>query len=311
VDELRFDGKVAIVTGAGRGIGAEYARLLAARGAQVVVNDLGIGVTGESTGDTPAEELVAEIVGGGGTAIASDHNVIDESDELVECAMDTYGRIDIVVNNAGITGGGPFGRLTASQFDLLFDTHFKGTVNVSRAAWPHLLSAGHGRLVSTASPAVFGGQFIAHYASAKAATLSFTKVLAQEGARKNVNVNAVAPSASTRMTSFVPGALSDYVDQFFPPADVAAFVAWLVHESTTVTGEAFVVGGGVARRIVMAVSRGQRVSERSPEAWAALGDRLLGPDGLDFPGDLVDDMRYHAERLGGDALTTFERIAGS
>ena len=134
MDELRFDGKVAIVTGAGRGIGAEYARLLAARGAQVIVNDLGIGVTGESTGDAPAEELVNEIVSGGGAAIASDHNVIDEADELIECAMDTYGRIDIVLNNAGITGGGPFGRLTPAQFDLLFDTHFKGTVNVSRAA---------------------------------------------------------------------------------------------------------------------------------------------------------------------------------
>jgi len=311
VDELRFDGKVAVITGAGRGIGAEYARLLAARGCEVVVNDVGIGVTGERTEESPAEQMVAEITAAGGTAVASRHNVIDEADEVVACALDTYGRIDIVVNNAGISGGNLFGRLTKEQFDLLFDTHFKGTVNVTRAAWPHLLKAGQGRLVSTASPAVFGGEFIAHYASAKAATLSFTKVLAKEGARKGVHVNAVAPSASTRMTSFVPGALSDYVDEFFPAADVAAFVVWLVHESTSVSGEAFVVGGGVARRIVLAVSRGVKVDERSPEAWADRADALLAFDGLDMPGDLVDDMRFHAERLGGAALTTFERIAGS
>jgi hypothetical protein len=113
------------------------------------------------------------------------------------------------------------------------------------------------------------------------------------------------------MTSFVPGALSDYVDEYFPAADVAAFVVWLVHESTSVSGEAFVVGGGVARRIVMAVSRGVKVAERAPEAWAEQADRLLGVDGLDFPFNLEDDMRFHAERLGGAALTTFERIAGS
>jgi NAD(P)-dependent dehydrogenase (short-subunit alcohol dehydrogenase family) len=311
VDELRFDGKVAVITGAGRGIGSEYARLLAARGCHVVVNDVGIGVTGEASDEHPAEQLVAEITASGGSAVASRHNVIDEAEALVAVAIDAFGQLDIVVNNAGISGGAPFGRLAKEQFDLLFDTHFKGTVNVSRAAWPHLLNAGHGRLVSTSSPAVFGGQFIAHYASAKAATLSFTKVLAAEGARKGVNVNAVAPSASTRMTSFVPGALSDYVDEFFPAADVAPFVAWLVHESTTITGEAFVVGGGVARRIVMAVSRGVRVTERSPEAWASQAETLVGADGLDLPHDLVDDMRFHAERLGGEALGTFERITGS
>jgi NAD(P)-dependent dehydrogenase (short-subunit alcohol dehydrogenase family) len=310
MDELRFEGKVAVITGAGRGLGASYARLLAARGCQVVVNDVGIGVTGHHGDESPADDVVAQIIGDGGTAVADRHDVITDAGELVQTALDRFGRVDILVNNAGITGGGPFAKLPAAEFTLLFDTHFNGTVNVTRAAWPHLLAAGSGRVVNTASPAIFGAPFISHYASAKAATMVFSKVLAQEGARKGVTVNAVAPSASTRMTSFVPGALSTYVDDFFPPSDVAAFVAWLVHETCTVSGETFVVGGGAARRVVLATSRGVRAADSSPEAWAALSDRLVGFDGLDVPLDMVDEMRCHAERLGGSALATFESIVG-
>ncbi|MCU1344691.1 MAG: family NAD(P)-dependent oxidoreductase, partial [Acidimicrobiia bacterium] len=258
--QLRFDGKVAIITGAGRGLGAQYARLLAARGASVVVNDAGVGVTGDATGESPADLVAQAISTEGGQAIADRHDVVSEADAVVAAALERFGRIDIVVNNAGITGGGPFSRLSAADFDQLFDIHFKGTVAVTRAAWPHLLSAGAGRLVNTSSPAIFGGQFISHYSSAKAATMAFTRVLAQEGARKGVTVNAVAPGASTRMTSFVPGALSEYVDEFLPTEDVANFVLWLLHESTSLTGETFSVGGGVARRIVLATNQGAQSS---------------------------------------------------
>jgi NAD(P)-dependent dehydrogenase (short-subunit alcohol dehydrogenase family) len=310
VDELRFDGKVAVITGAGRGLGSEYARLLAARGCRVVVNDASVGVTGEPTDEQSADQVVKDIVAAGGEAVADRHNVIDEADAIVSDALDHFGQLDILVNNAGITGGGPFSHMSAEDFNLLFDTHFKGTVNVTRAAWRHLLKAGRGRLVNTASPAIFGGQYIAHYSSAKAATVAFTRVLAQEGARKGVTVNAVAPGASTRMTSFVPGELSNYVEQYLPAGDVAAFVVWLLHESTTVSGETFSVGGGVARRIVMAVSRGVKVDTREPEAWVDKAERLLGFDGFDMPVDFEDDMRFHAERLGGSALSMFERIAG-
>jgi NAD(P)-dependent dehydrogenase (short-subunit alcohol dehydrogenase family) len=310
MDELRFDGRVAVVTGAGRGLGAEYARTLAVRGCQVVVNDTGIGVTGDGCDETPADDVVAEITKAGGQAVADHHNVIDEAHDVVQCALARFGRLDILINNAGITGGGPFAKLSAEKFSLLFDTHFNGTVNVTRAAWPHLLTAGAGRVVNTASPAMFGAPFISHYASAKAATMVFSKVLAMEGARKGVNVNAVAPSASTRMTTFVPGALSEYVDRYFPPSDVAAFVAFMVHESSTITGQTFVVGGGAARRVVLAESRGVRVATSAPEAWAAVSDRLVAFDGLDVPVDMVDEMRCHAERLGGEALTMFEGIVG-
>jgi NAD(P)-dependent dehydrogenase (short-subunit alcohol dehydrogenase family) len=308
---LRFDGKVAVITGAGRGLGAEYARLLAARGCRVVVNDIGVGVTGEPTDETPAEQVARSILADGGDAVADGNDVITQGDAVVATALDHYGRIDVLVNNAGITGGGPFSKLPAAQFDLLFDTHFRGTVAVTRAAWPHLLAAGHGRLVNTSSPAVFGGQFIAPYASAKAATLAFTRVLAREGARKGVNVNAVAPGASTRMTSFVPGDLSTYVDQYLPASDVAAFVVWLVHHSSTITGEAFSVGGGVARRIVLAVNRGARASDHSPEGWVGSEPELLRSSGFDVPLDLVDDMRLHAERLGGRAHQAFEQIVAA
>jgi NAD(P)-dependent dehydrogenase (short-subunit alcohol dehydrogenase family) len=311
VDQLRFDGKVAIITGAGRGIGAAYARMLGGRGCRVLVNDIGIGVTGEVANDAPAKEVVDEITAAGGTAVADTHDVISESEDIIAHALDQFGALDIVINNAGITGGGPFAKLSADRWSKLFDTHFHGTVNVSRAAWPHLLASGSGRLVNTASPAIFGAPFISHYASAKAATMTFSKVLAAEGARKGVNVNAVAPSASTRMTSFVPGALADYVDEFFPPAEVASFVAWLVHESNTISGETFIVGGGAARRVVLAVSRGARVpNDSGPEAWATMTDSLLGLDALDVPNDLLAEMRRHAERLGGPALSAYERIAG-
>jgi NAD(P)-dependent dehydrogenase (short-subunit alcohol dehydrogenase family) len=310
VDELRFDGKVAIVTGAGRGLGSEYVRLLAGRGCRVVVNDAGVAVSGESTDEHPADAVVQAIRAAGGEAVADTHDVVDEADEIVATALDAFGRLDILVNNAGITNAAPFAKLPKAQFERLFDTHFMGTVNVARAAWPHLLGAGRARIVNTSSPAIFGGRYIAPYASAKAATVSFTKVLAEEGARKGVNVNAVAPGASTRMTSFVPGALGTYVRQFLPAADVAAFVVWLAHESTRVTGETFSVGGGVARRIVLAVSRGVKVDEPVPEAWVGRDEQLLGFDGLDMPADLVDDMRFHAERLGAAALSVFEQATG-
>jgi NAD(P)-dependent dehydrogenase (short-subunit alcohol dehydrogenase family) len=298
------------VTGAGRGLGAQYAHLLAARGCQVVVNDVGVGVTGGSTDESPAQLVVQHILDHGGEATSDVHDVIHEGDELVAATLERYGRLDIVVNNAGITGGGPFHKISAADFDLLFDTHFRGTVAVSRAAWPHLLNAGNGRLVNTSSPAIFGGSFITHYASAKAATMAFTRVLAQEGARKGVTVNAVAPGASTRMTSFVPGELSSYVDRFLPTTDVANFVVWLLHESTAITGETFSVGGGIARRIVLATNIGAQASARSPEGWIGRESELLATVDLDVPTDLTDDMRLHAARLGGEAHEMFERIAG-
>jgi NAD(P)-dependent dehydrogenase (short-subunit alcohol dehydrogenase family) len=311
VSGFRFDDKVAVVTGAGRGLGSAYVRLLAARGCRVVVNDAGVGVTGEATSDAPATKVAQQIVDAGGDAIADHHDVITEGAAIVETALNRYGRIDLLVNNAGITGGGPFSALTPVQFDLLFDTHFRGTVAVTRAIWPHLLAAGSGRIVNTSSPAIFGGRFISHYASAKAATLSFTRVLAQEGARKGITVNAVAPGASTRMTAFVPGDLSTYVDRFLPASDVASFVVWLLHESTAISGEAFSVGGGVARRIVLAVNQGAAASQAGPEGWIGTEGDLLADIDLDIPADLTDDMRLHAGRLGGEAQRVFAGITGA
>src|SRR3954471_7077831 len=239
--DLRFDGKVAIVTGAGGGLGRSHALLLASRGAKVVVNDLGGSFTGEGKSATAAEKVVAEIKEKGGEAIAN-YNSVEDGDQIVKTAIDAFGKIDIVINNAGILRDVSFQKMTQSDWDLVYRVHVLGAFRVTHAAWPYMRDAGYGRIVMTASASGIYGNFgQANYSMAKLGLHGFAQTLALEGKKRNIIVNTIAPTAGSRMTETVmPPALVEALR----PDLVSPLVARLVHESQDDTGGLYEVGGG-------------------------------------------------------------------
>jgi len=253
--ELGFEGRVAIVTGAGGGLGREHALLLASRGAQVVVNDLGGAVDGTGASAGPAQQVVDEIEAAGGVAVADTSSVatVEGGEAMVKTALDAFGRIDIVINNAGILRDKSFANMTPEVWDPVIAVHLTGAANVTRAAWPHLRDQSYGRVIITTSPAgIFGNFGQANYGAAKMGLIGLTRVLAQEGAKYNIKANAIAPVARTRMTETLLGPLADKLD----PALVTPVVAWLVHEDCPVTGEIYSVGGGRVAKIFTGVTPG-------------------------------------------------------
>jgi NAD(P)-dependent dehydrogenase (short-subunit alcohol dehydrogenase family) len=253
--DLGFDGKVAIVTGAGGGLGREHARLLASRGALVVVNDLGGAVDGSGGSTTPAEQVVADIKAAGGEAVADAHSVATPADgeAIVQTALDTFGRIDIVVNNAGILRDKAFHNMDDDMIDAVLNVHLKGAFYVTRPAWRHMREQGYGRVVNTSSSAGILGNFgQANYGAAKMGLVGLTNVLAIEGERYNIKANAISPIARTRMTEEVLGPLIEKVD----PALVAPMVAFLAHEDCPVSGHVYSVGGGRVVRFFVGMNTG-------------------------------------------------------
>lgn len=265
----RLDGRVAVVTGAGRGIGRAIARCLAAQGCSVVVNDAGVTWNGEQSSERPADQVVAQIRTDGGEAIADGHSVVGGGDAIVRTALAAFGRVDIVVNNAGITTVGPLTETGRDQFARVLDTHLTGSVDVIRAAWPHLATSGTGRIVNMSSDAAYGSPLNSAYASAKAALLGLTRTLALDGAAAGIKVNAVIPIGYSRLHAVNANEASRtmFRDKF-PPEMVASFVGWLAHPSMTASGEAFSVGGGRVARMVMAEPPGIVIDNWSPKAWA-------------------------------------------
>src|SRR6266545_3914601 len=239
--ELRFDDRVAIVTGAGNGLGRSHALLLASRGAKVVVNDLGGGIRGEGQSQNAADRVVEEIASAGGTAVADYHSVEDGA-AIVTRALDAFGRIDIVVNNAGILRDVSFAKMSQEDWDLVYRVHVLGAFRVTHAAWPHMREQKYGRIVMTASAAGIYGNFgQANYSMAKLGLLGLSNTLAIEGRKKNVLVNTIAPIAGSRLTETVlPKELTDALK----PELVSPLVAYLCHESCEETGGLFEVGGG-------------------------------------------------------------------
>jgi len=295
MNPLRFDGKVAIVTGAGRGLGREYAKLLALRGARVVVNDLGSAPDGAPTHETPAETVAGEINASGGIAIANHDSVVDGAEQIIASALDHFGQLDILVNNAGFASfdiSGPFANIPVDIWEQMLGTHLDGTINMARAAWPYLSKSKAGRIINTSSAASFGAPFASHYSTAKSSMIGFTRSLAGEGLRFGMTVNALMPSAFTRLTAQIPNdPLRRYMSARFTPERVAPFVTWLAHETTHVNGEIFAVGGGMACRVILARAQGAaRVSADTPEAWASEADHVLDINQTSVPLNMMEEL---------------------
>jgi NAD(P)-dependent dehydrogenase (short-subunit alcohol dehydrogenase family) len=249
--DMRFDGKVALVTGAGNGLGRSHALLLASRGCSVLVNDLGAPADDRS----PAQRVADEIIGAGGTARADTHSVSDVAGAaaMVQAAVESFGRIDIVVNNAGILRDKSFLGMTPELVDPVLDVHLKGSLQVTRAAWVHFREQGFGRVVLTSSAAgLFGNPGQANYASAKSGLIGLMNVLVPEGRKYNINTNVISPVAETQMTSHVIGKLAGLVG----PQLVSPLVGYLAHESCDVTGHIYSVGGGRVARVFIGLTQG-------------------------------------------------------
>jgi NAD(P)-dependent dehydrogenase (short-subunit alcohol dehydrogenase family) len=255
VSELRFDDRVAVVTGAGRGLGCAYARLLAERGAKVVVNDLGGSLAGDGIDAAPAEQVVKAIRAGGGDAVACAESVAttDGATAIIGTALDHYGRIDVLIHNAGNVRRGSLKEMTYEDFDAVLDVHLRGAFNVVRQAFPVMTETGYGRIVLTSSiGGLYGNHDVANYAAAKAGVIGLANVTALEGADEGVTCNVIVPAAVTRMAAGIDTSA-------YPPMGrelVAPVVGWLAHESCSVTGEMFVALAGRVARVVIAESPG-------------------------------------------------------
>jgi NAD(P)-dependent dehydrogenase (short-subunit alcohol dehydrogenase family) len=274
---LDFSGSVALVTGAGNGLGREYALQLAARGAKVVVNDVAVGVDGRARAGSPAQLVVEEIEAAGGTAVASTESVATPSGgaAIVAAAVREFGDLDIVINNAGIARTNFFSEVVYEDVIASLSVHLLGAYHVLMPAWKHLVARGGGRVVNTTSSVgTFGQRRSAVYASGKMGVVGLTRVLAQEGAPDGIKVNAIAPVASSRMAGEVYGKLDPKV----PPERVAAVVLALVHESCAVTGEVISAGGGRMSRLIVAATDGYFDEALDDEAAAAHLDEVCAQE---------------------------------
>jgi NAD(P)-dependent dehydrogenase (short-subunit alcohol dehydrogenase family) len=277
VADITFEDRVAIVTGAGGGSGRSHALLLARRGAKVVVNDLGVDRDGTGGGEKMADQVVAEITDAGGEAVASYDSVAEweGGEAIVETALDTYGKVDIVINNAGILRDVSMKNLTPDQLDAVLKVHLYGAFHVTRAAWHHLRENNYGRIVNTTSQSGIYGNFgQSNYAAAKLGLVGLTRTLAQEGQKYGITANAIAPIAASRMTEDIfPEELFDALD----PEFVAPIVAYLASEDCTETGRVYIAGGGYYSRIAIIEGTGRTFDhlptvEEIADAWAEIGD---------------------------------------
>ena len=287
--DLGFDGRVAVVTGAAGGLGREHAVLLAERGARVVVNDAGVSVGGEGADEAPAARTAREIEDLGGIAVADTNTVAtaEGGEAVVATALEAFGRVDIVVNNAGILRDKAFHNLTPDLLDPVLDVHLKGSFWVTRPAWAHMREQGYGRVVCTSSSSGILGNFgQSNYGAAKTGLVGLTRVLAIEGARHNIRANAIAPLARTRMTEELLGAFADRLS----PKLVSPVVAWLCHEECPVTGEVFAVGGGRVSRFFTGLTPGWFDPELTAEGVRDHFDAIRAEEGYTTPGSLTEEL---------------------
>jgi NAD(P)-dependent dehydrogenase (short-subunit alcohol dehydrogenase family) len=250
VTDRRFDGRVAVITGAGRGLGREYARLLASKGAKVVVNDPGGSLKGDGTDARPADEVVREIRAAGGEAVACTESVATPAGgkAIIQSALDHFGRIDVLIHNAGNVRYGSLEDITQEDFEAVVDVHLMGAFHVVRPAFPLMCKAGYGRVVLTSSiGGLYGTKNVVNYGVAKAGIIGLNNVVAIEGADKGVKSNIILPGAVTRMAEGLD------ISQYPPmgPDLVAPVVGWLAHESCSISGEMLIsMAGRVARALI-------------------------------------------------------------
>ncbi len=268
---IRFDGRTAIVTGAGQGLGRSHALALAARGAKVVVNDLGVTLDGSDASHSAADTVVEEIKGAGGEAVASYDSVSEPAAaaRIVDRAVDAFGAVDILVNNAGILRDKTFKKMPLADYELVIKVHLLGSVYVTKAAFPRMLEQGYGRIVMTTSASGLYGNFgQTNYGAAKLGLVGLMNGLKEEGKRDNVLVNTIAPVAFTRMGETIFG---EELKAQLRPEYVSAAVAYLCSEACTETGRIIAAGAGLYARVQMLESAGWRLpdgAEPSPEAVA-------------------------------------------
>jgi len=285
VNKYTFEGRVAVVTGAGRGIGRAHAVLLAERGARVVVNDVGGSMQGVGTDPEPASAVAAEIVAAGGVAIADHSDVATTSgaQALVDAAVEQFGRLDILINNAGIIRWAAFPEADTDNLAQHIAVHVVGSFNTTRAAWPHMVEQSYGRIIMTTSAGMFGLPNNLSYATAKGAVIGLSRSLTTAGAAHGIKVNLIAPAASTRMAG--PGSGAPEMS----PDLVAPMVAFLAHEACPVSGEIYTAGAGRFARIFIASTVGyvhpapHPTIEDVAQHWASINDET----GYDVPDDLT------------------------
>jgi NAD(P)-dependent dehydrogenase (short-subunit alcohol dehydrogenase family) len=292
VADLGFDGKVAIVTGAGGGLGRRHALLLASRGALVVVNDLGGSVDGTGGSAGPAQLVVDEITAAGGEAVADTSSVAtpEGGAAIVQAAVDAFGRVDIVVNNAGILRDKAFHNAGPDLWNPVFGVHLAGAFNVTQPAFARMREQGYGRIISTSSAAgLFGNFGQTNYGAAKMGLVGLTRVLAVEGAKYGIKANVIAPLALTRMTEAIMGSLGERLD----PGLVSPLVAFLAHEDCDVSGEIFSVGGGRVARIFIGEAPGYYNADLTPEDVRDHWDQIRDTDGFAIPMNLGEETALY------------------
>jgi NAD(P)-dependent dehydrogenase (short-subunit alcohol dehydrogenase family) len=297
VAEPNIEGRVVLVTGAGRGLGRAYALALAERGARVIVNDLGSAMDGSGSASEVAEAVVSEIRAAGGTAVADGNDVTraEGGKAMIAAATQAFGRIDAVVNNAGICRDSPFMETSDADFERNWRIHVMGHINVTRAAWPEFVRQGGGRVVMTGSGAgLFGLANETAYAAAKGAIHGLSRSLAIEGAPLGIRVNTILPGGVSRMheEAFPDPATLDMMRTLMPADLVAPAVVWMVSDACRETGQSYSVWGGRIARLVVGTGRGLVDRALTAEAITTQSGARNSADGLYEPADGIDDVAH-------------------